>query len=300
MFVKDRQVWNRFVIEAEYDTSIKDFLIDELGFSVRSISKMKRDKNIKLNGKVCKPTVTVHKGDIIEIDIVEEESNFESQDLNVPCLYNDFDLMVMDKPAFMVVHPTKSHFEGTLANATTFCCEGRGENPRIRFVNRLDMNTSGIVIVAKNAYAHHKLSQDMSNNDVDKYYIAVVDGIMESDEGTIDLPIYRETEDSITRCVDERGQRSITHYKVVERLANNTVVMLKLETGRTHQIRVHLSHLGHGIIGDELYGLVDENLIKRQALHAYKIGFNQPRMGNRIEVESELPLEIKELIEKLK
>ena len=162
------------------------------------------------------------------------------------------------------------------------------------------MNTSGLVIVAKNAYAHHVLSTDMSENLVEKKYIAVVKGVMKEDEGTIDAPIYRPTDDSIKRVVDERGQRSITHYKVVERLNDATVVELKLETGRTHQIRVHLAHLGYGIIGDELYGYVDESLIKRQALHAYSLKFKQPRTREDLEFEAEIPEDMKELIKKLK
>jgi len=154
--------------------------------------------------------------------------------------------------------------------------------------------------VAKNAYAHHTLSVDMGNNDVEKKYITVVKGIVENDEGTIDEPIYRPTEDSVKRVVDERGQASITHYKVLDRLEDATVLEVKLETGRTHQIRVHMSYIGHGIIGDELYGYVDENLINRQALHAYSLAFKQPRTKENLEFKAELPNDIKDLIEKLR
>lgn len=299
MFIEGKQEWNKFMIEVEEEMKLKDFLLDVMEFSTRSVSKMKREKLLFVNGEFQKPSITIKKGDIIEIPIDEEMSDFLSQDLGVELLYEDFDILLMNKPAFMVVHPTKSHFDGTLANHVINYIEKSKESYKIRFVNRLDMNTSGIVVLAKNAYAHHILSKDMGDNLVKKEYIAIVDGVMEDDEGTIDLPIMRESMESILRVVDEKGQRSITHYRVIERMNNATVVGLLLETGRTHQIRVHLSSIGHGIIGDELYGKVDESLINRQALHACRISLNQPRMKNRIEIKSQLPDDMKLLIEKL-
>ncbi|MEC3793976.1 RluA family pseudouridine synthase, partial [Clostridioides difficile] len=201
---------------------------------------------------------------------------------------------------FMVVHPTKSHYDKTIANGISYYIDNQKENVKIRFVNRLDMNTSGLVIVAKHAYAHHTLSTAMSENKVEKKYITVVDGIIKENEGTIDEPIYRPTEDSIKRIIDERGQSSVTHYKVIERLENATVLEVSLETGRTHQIRVHMAHIGHGIIGDELYGYVDEELINRQALHAYKLEFEQPRTKEKLKFKADIPEDMKELISKLR
>ena len=299
LFIRDRQKWNRFVIRVDRDLKIKDLLIDELNFSVRSISKMKRDKNIYKNGQPAKPTSMAKPGDIIEIEINEEKAGFEGQDLGIAIVYEDQDLIVADKPPFMVVHPTKSHFDGTLANAITYHIGKAGEDCRIRFVNRLDMNTSGLVVIAKNSYAHHKLSLDMGQDRVHKEYLAIVEGIISQDSGTLDFPIYRETEDSISRVVDPRGQRSITHYKVLQRLDGASLVNLRLETGRTHQIRVHLSHIGHPIMGDDLYGRPDSSLIDRQALHAYKLIFDQPRLGDRIELKSSLPKDMVGLLEKL-
>ena len=207
---------------------------------------------------------------------------------------------MVNKPPFMVVHPTKSHCDNTVANGVTYYINEKKENVKIRFVNRLDMNTSGLVIVAKNAYAHHALSNDMSLDNVEKVYIAVVKGVVKKDSGTINLPIFRPSEDSIKRVVDDKGQASITHYEVLERLNDATVLKLRLETGRTHQIRVHLSHIGYGIIGDELYGYVDENLINRQALHAYSLKFKQPRTKENLEFKADLPEDMKNLIEKLR
>ncbi len=200
----------------------------------------------------------------------------------------------------MVVHPTKSHFENTIANGVTHYVLGKNENVKIRFVNRLDMNTSGLVIVAKNPYAQFVLSSDMKEDKVEKMYIAVVKGVVKEDFGTINEPIYRPTDDSIKRIVHEDGQPSVTHFEVLQRLNDATVLKLKLETGRTHQIRVHLNHIGHGIIGDELYGHVDEKLINRQALHAFSLKLKQPRTREDLEFKAPLPKDMEELIEKLK
>ena len=224
----------------------------------------------------------------------------EDDDLTLNIIYDDFDLIMVDKPPFMVVHPTKSHFENTMANGVTDYIVKKGEDVKIRFVNRLDMNTSGLVIVAKNPFAQHVLSSEMKSDDFEKKYITVVKGIIKDDENTINEPIYRPTDDSIKRVVDPRGQESITHYKVLERLNDATVVEVKLETGRTHQIRVHMAHIGHPIIGDELYGYVDENLIKRQALHAYGLKFKQPRTKEVLAFKAEIPDDMKILIEKLR
>ncbi|CBA61782.1 putative pseudouridylate synthase [Clostridioides difficile R20291] len=280
--------------------TLKEVLLDKLNFSVRSLSKMKKEKSVLVNGVYKKPSLKVYSGDLIEVKIDEEKANFEPQDLNLQIIYDDFDIIMVNKPPFMVVHPTKSHYDKTIANGISYYIDNQKENVKIRFVNRLDMNTSGLVIVAKNAYAHHTLSTAMSENKVEKKYITVVDGIIKENEGTIDEPIYRPTEDSIKRIIDERGQSSVTHYKVIERLENATVLEVSLETGRTHQIRVHMAHIGHGIIGDELYGYVDEELINRQALHAYKLEFEQPRTKEKLKFKADIPEDMKELISKLR
>lgn len=300
MFKKENQKYNIISYTNDKEMILKDLLLDKLNFSVRSLSKMKREETILVNGEFKKLNTIIKKGDLIEIKIDEEMANFEAQNLNLDIIYDDFDIIMVNKPPFMVVHPTKSHYNNTIANGITDYIIKKGEKVRVRFVNRLDMNTSGLVIVAKNAYAHHTLSNDMSNNKFEKTYITVVKGIVKDDKGTINKPIYRPTEDSIKRIVDDKGQESITHYKVIERLKDATVLEIKLETGRTHQIRVHMNYLGHGIIGDELYGYVNEELINRQALHAYKLEFEQPRTKEILRFEAKLPNDIKNLIEKLR
>ena len=250
---------------------------------------MKREQSVLVNGIFKKPSTKLKKGDLIEVKIEEDMANFESQNLNLDIIYDDFDIIMVNKPPFMVVHPTKSHFDNTIANGVTYYINEKSEKVKIRFVNRLDMNTSGLVIVAKNAYAHHTLSLDMSNDNVEKKYITVVKGIVKDDEGTIDEPIYRPTEDSIKRVVDERGQASVTHYKVLERLDDATVLEVKLETGRTHQIRVHLSYIKYPIIGDQVYGRKSHFYTSLgQMLHAYKLSFIHPISKERVTFTSEV------------
>lgn len=301
MFRKEDQKYNIIsYINEDENLTLKEVLLDKLNFSVRSLSKMKRYKTVKVNNKYIRPGDKINKGDLIEVKIEEDMADFKPQDLKLPILYDDFDIIMVNKPPFMVVHPTKSHFENTIANGVTHYVVEKSENVKIRFVNRLDMNTSGLVIVAKNPYAQFVLSSDMKEDKVEKMYIAVVKGVVKEDFGTINEPIYRPTDDSIKRIVHEEGQPSVTHFEVVERLKDATVLKLKLETGRTHQIRVHLNHIGHGIIGDELYGYVDENLINRQALHAFSLKFKQPRTREDLEFKAPLPNDMEELIEKLK
>lgn len=301
MFKKEDQTYNLIsYINEDDDLTLREVLLDKLNFSVRYVSKLKRFKTVNVNKNFKKLDKKVKKGDLIEVSIEEDMANFKPQDLNLDIVYDDFDLIMVNKPPFMVVHPTKSHFENTMANGVTDYIVKKGEDVKIRFVNRLDMNTSGLVIVAKNPFAQHVLSNEMKDEGFDKKYITVVKGIVEKDQGTIDEPIYRPTDDSVKRIVDPRGQESITHYKVIERLKDATVLEVKLETGRTHQIRVHMSHIGHPIIGDELYGSLDDDLINRQALHAYSLKFKQPRTKEILEFKTDIPKDMKELIEKLR
>lgn len=301
MFKKEDQKYNIIsYINEEENLTLKEVLLDKLNFSVRSLSKMKRYKTVKVNNTYIRPADKINKGDLIEVRIEEDMADFKPQDLKLSILYDDFDIIMVNKPPFMVVHPTKSHYENTIANGVTHYIMEKDEKVKVRFVNRLDMNTSGLVIVAKNPYAQFVLSSDMKEDKVEKMYIAVVKGVVKEDFGTINEPIYRPTDDSVKRIVHEDGQPSVTHFEVIERLKDATVLKLKLETGRTHQIRVHLNHIGHGIIGDELYGHVDENLIKRQALHAYSLKFKQPRTRENLEFNAPLPKDMEELIEKLK
>jgi 23S rRNA pseudouridine1911/1915/1917 synthase len=293
------------VVNIEKGTKIREYLKIELGLSTRLIRSASLGKRIFVNGEVVKMNRVLNPGEIIKIDLAKDESqDIAPEKIDIDIIYEDEDILVVNKKPFMVVHPTKSYQSGTLANGVINYFMESNQNCIVRLVSRLDMNTSGLIIIAKNQFSHGMLSKEMSENKVEKKYLAVVHGIMKEKQGTIDLPIYKPEgiENGIRRIIDERGQRSITHYKVVQEFNESSLVECKLETGRTHQIRVHLSHMGYPIYGDILYGYGDEeeDLIKRQALHAYGLGFKSPRSGEIISLRAELPNDMKELIDKLK
>lgn len=292
------------VVNIEKGTKIREYLKVELGLSTRLIRSASLGKRIFVNDEVVKMNRVLNEGEIIKIDLAKDESqDIAPEKMDIDIVYEDEDILVVNKKPFMVVHPTKSYQSGTLANGVINYFMESGQNCIVRLVSRLDMNTSGLIIIAKNQFSHGMLSKEMSENKVEKKYLALVHGIMKEKQGTIDLPIYKPEgiENGIRRVIDERGQRSITHYKVVEEYNESSLVECKLETGRTHQIRVHLSHLGHPIYGDTLYGDGDEeDLIKRQALHAFGLDFKSPRSGEILSLRAELPDDMKKLISKLK
>lgn len=286
-------------------TKIREYLKTELGLSTRLIRSASLDKRIFVNGEVVKMNRILNPGEIIKIDLAKDESqDIAPEKMEIDIVYEDDDILVVNKKPFMVVHPTKSYQSGTLANGLINYFMESNQNCIVRLVSRLDMNTSGLIIIAKNQFSHGMLSKEMSENRVEKRYLAIVHGVMIEKQGTIDLPIYRPEgiEYGTKRIIDERGQRSITHYKVVEEFNDSTLVECRLETGRTHQIRVHLSNIGHPIYGDTLYGYgeEEEDLIARQALHAYGLDFKSPRSGEVLSLRAKLPDDMKELINKLK
>lgn len=300
MSILEKQVEN-----IEEGTKIREYLKKELGLSTRLIRSASIDKRIFVNNEVVKMNRILSSGETIKIDLAKDESqDIGPEKMDIDIVYEDEDILVVNKKPFMVVHPTKSYQSGTLANGVINYFMESGQNCIVRLVSRLDMNTSGLIIIAKNQFSHGMLSKEMSDNKVEKRYLAIVHGCMKEKQGTIDLPIYKPEgiENGIKRIIDERGQRSITHYKVVEEFSNSSLIECKLETGRTHQIRVHLSHLGHPIYGDVLYGYGEdeEALIKRQALHAYGLSFKSPRSGESLSLRAELPDDMQELIKNLK
>lgn len=296
MWKKELQKYNELVWTCEGENSLKKELLEKMDISVRMSCILKKENRVLLNEEFVPFHSQVKPGDIIKVFLVEEENEYLSEDMNLNIVYEDIDLLVIEKPYGMVVHPTKGHQQNTMLNGIKKYFEDNKINSKVRFVNRLDRDTSGILIVAKNSYAHSVLTKDTSMWEMEKTYIAVVHGKLDG-EGTIDSPILK-SEDGIKRIIDGSGQRSVTHYKVISSNENASLVELELETGRTHQIRVHMSSIGHPLFGDELYE-GDTELIARQALHCVALGFTSPRLGEKIIAKTKLQEDILELINKL-
>lgn len=276
---------------------IREILKRRKGFSTRLLRRLKVEGGVFVNGAPKWLNERVREGDLIEVRFPKEESHFEPQDIPIEILYEDEDLLLINKQPGVVVHPTKGHPDGTIANGLAKLMETRGESYKIRFVNRLDMDTSGVLVIAKNAFSQESLVRQMKENKTEKGYIAIVDGIMKEREGIIDLPIGMKDENSVGRAVTENGYPSVTHFKVEGfPEGKRTLVRLRLETGRTHQIRVHMSHMGHPVTGDALYGTPRPDLIERQALHAEVFSFFHPRTGEPVRVTAPVPDDMMALI----
>ncbi len=288
------------------EMTVRQVLKKRLGFSSRLLQKLKSGGRVMRNGVQVRLFADVIEGDVIQVQLPEERCSFPPEDIPVRAVYEDDDILVIDKQSGVVVHPTKGHPTGTIANGLMRYMEQSGRFFKIRFVNRLDRDTSGLLMVAKNSHCQDSMMKQMKRNEVEKTYLAVVHGVIGQEEGTVDLPIGRPQEDSVHRWVMEDGYPSVTHYRVLQRFRAEkpeegfTLVRLKLETGRTHQIRVHMAYTGHPLAGDSLYGKEEPELIVRQALHAASLSFFQPVSGRRISCEAPLPEDMRQLIEKLK
>ena len=270
------------------------------------VQKLIEQKNIRVNGKETKHSYKLKLNDEIEISVPEaKEIDLKAQDIPLSVIYEDSDIIVINKPKGMVVHPANGNPDGTLVNAVMNLCKdslsGIGGEIRPGIVHRLDKDTSGAIIVAKNDRAHIKLSEALKNHEIKKTYLALVRGIVKENEATINMPIARSKKDRKKMDVDKDGKEAITHFKVLERYKNKyTLLQINLETGRTHQIRVHLSHIGYPIIGDEVYSNgKNEWNVSGQCLHAWKLEFNHPITGKKISLEAEIPEYFKNIIKEL-
>ncbi len=288
------------VDETEHGKMLKQVLTSRFHFSKKMMQRLKQNQLVTVNDQLRYFTERVQAGDQITIRMMREETPdyIEPQEVPFHIVYEDDDLVVVDKPAGIVVHPTRRHPDHTLANGLFYHWKQRGESHKMRPVTRLDKDTSGLLVVAKHAYAHGYFAKQMAKKRYHRTYLAVVHHPMADDDGTIDAPIYRLPDQGTRRQVNfELGERAITHYQVVRRWEKATLVKLRLETGKTHQIRVHLAWLGHPIIGDPLYGTgTDPHLLQRQALHATHLELFHPRTETWVSWESPLPSDIQGLL----
>ena len=301
MYLQDKQKYNEFVYISEEDIHIKHLMLDKMHFSIRQIARIKKNDDVlTINYKPMPKNGKIKKGDILKLVLADEKNEYLPQNKKLKVLYEDEDLLIIDKPPFTVVHPTKSHQEDTLLNYIEYYFEQNNINSKVRFISRLDRDTSGIISVAKNSFSHYALSQGYLSNKIKKYYTAITNSTPKEKDGVIDAPIYKDGDD-IKRIIDPKGQEAITYYDVQKASDNFSIIKLLLGTGRTHQIRVHLSHIGCPIIGDELYNAnYDPALLSRQALHCSDLEIMSPRSEKIIKLHSDLPNDMQELINKLK
>lgn len=279
------------IVKADEGKTIKDFLLQS-GFSGQNIVELKKiPRSILLNGVWEYVTCRVKENDELRIHIMEDESSekIPPVELTFPVVYEDEDIIVIDKPADMPIHPSLNNYDNTLGNAAAYYFAKQNKPFIFRCINRLDRDTTGLTILAKHMVSCSILQSDMMERKISREYLAIVEGTFEETEGIIDVPIGRKDGSTIERMVDsENGERAVTHYKVLEQKENVAMVALTLETGRTHQIRVHMTSIGHPLIGDFLYN-PDNKEMDRQALHAWHLSFVHPITKETMNLEAPIP-----------
>ena len=288
-------------VETEVNSRLDSYLSEKLELSRSKVQKLIKEKLVTVNGKNVNGSYQVKLNDEIEVnDDLNYEINVEPENINIDVVYEDDDLLVINKESGMVVHPAPGHYTGTLVNALLyrFNITG-GEQHRPGIVHRLDKDTSGLMLVAKNEWTHEKLSDMIGNKEVERHYLAIVNGLIKHDTGTIDAPIGRNVNNRQQMAVtDVNAKDAITHFRVLKQYKENTLLECILETGRTHQIRVHLAYIGYPVNNDPTYCKKKATEFG-QMLHSKSIKFHHPRTGKELYFEVEPPKEFKEKLEEL-
>lgn len=286
------------VTAAEDNSTLKNVLKRSLYMSTAILKGMKQTDNVLVNGTPCRFIDRVRLGDVISVRLQsgDEETTLTPQDIPVNILYEDEALIVLNKPADMVIHPCAGHPDGTLGNALAGYYNGKGQKIKIRPLGRLDRNTTGLVLFAKNQYSQDFLIRQMRERIYEKKYLGIVHGSMPEPEGEISLPIMRREGSIIERITHMDGEESLTLYRTLQKCKDYSLVEFRIITGRTHQIRVHCKAVGNPLLGDTLYGNIPTALIQRQALHSHTVTFIHPFSRNRITLEAPLPEDMKRVI----
>ena len=289
-------------VKDEIEERVDSYLAKELNISRSKVQKLIKQGLVTVNEKVVSSNYIVKCGDFISVnDDLDYEISVEAEDIDIDVVYEDSDLLVINKASGMVVHTAPGHYSHTLVNALLYRFQiSGGEKYRPGIVHRLDKDTSGLMMVAKGEKTHEKLSRMIANKEVERHYLAIVDGVIKHDTGTIDAPIGRDANNRQKMAVtDVHGKEAVTHFRVLETFSNHTLVECILETGRTHQIRVHMAYIGHPVSNDPLYGR-GKSTEFGQMLHSKSIKFKHPTTGKEMFFEVDPPKEFLEKLEKLR
>lgn len=295
------------VLESQAGIRIDKFLSDELPELSRSyIQKLIKEEEITVNGKKIKANYKVNENDVVVINQPElKEPDILAENIPLDILYEDSDLLIVNKPKGMVVHPSAGHYSGTLVNALMYYCKEdlSGINGVMRpgIVHRIDMDTTGSLLVCKNDFTHQNLAEQLKVHSIRRIYHAIVHGVIKEDEGTINAPIGRHPIDRKKMSINHKnGKEAVTHFKVIQRFRDYTYIQCQLETGRTHQIRVHMASIKHPLLGDAVYGPARCPFkLQGQTLHAKIIGITHPRTGEYLKADAPLPEYFTSLLKKL-
>ena len=285
-----------FIVDENFSGKRLDVFLDDV---VQDITRSQIKKSISeglttVNDVVVKAGKTLKNGDVVEFEELQNITNIEPENIPINIVYEDDDVVVINKPQGMTVHPAPGNYTGTLVNALLYHFKGTlsdaGGNIRPGIVHRIDKDTSGLLVVAKNNFAHVSLAKQLADKTCHRQYIALVEGVVKNDEGVIDAPIGRSKSDRKKMAVVGDGKNAITYYKVLERFNDYTLVQFNLKTGRTHQIRVHSKYIGHPIVGDKTYGFAHQKFnLDGQLLHAEELEFVHPRTGKLVKFRADLP-----------
>lgn len=297
---------NNYNVEEKYQNMRLDIVLSSLlNISRSQVQTLIKNEHVLVNNKNVSASYKVKLNDIISYEILKEEQNFKSKEMNLNIVYEDDDIIIINKPQGLVIHPSIGHFDDTLVNGLMYKYHDNLSNVngqyRLGIVHRIDKDTSGLVCIAKNNQAHNFLAQQLKDHTMNREYIALVNGVINEDEAIINLPIARDKNNPLKMSINSLGKEAYTKINVIKRFSNYTLLNCKLKTGRTHQIRVHLAYIGHSVVGDKTYGNKKQEIYNNgQLLHAYKLSFIHPKSNKIVTFEIDLPKYFLDVLSNLK